>query len=59
MEEKKIAVIKEELAATPVYELEKFIAIYASDERSGVRKLVETASKRLKKLEDENARTRA
>ena len=59
MEEKKIAVIKEELAATPVYELEKFIAIYASDERSGVRKLVETASKRLKKLEDEKARTRA
>ena len=59
MEEKKIGVIREELAATPVNELEKFIAVYATDERSGVRKLVETASKRLKKQEEEKARTRA
>lgn len=59
MEEKKIGVIKEELAATPIEGLETFIATYSKDERSGVKKLVETADKRLAKLRAERERTAA
>ena len=39
--------IKKILQAASVEELPEFIAAYASDERQGVRKLAETAAKRL------------
>ncbi len=56
MEEKKIGVIKEELKNTPDEALEGFVSAYASDERSGVIKLVEQAKKRTEKLEQEKRR---
>ena len=56
MEEKKIGVIKEELKNTADTELTEFIAMYKSDERSGVIKIVEQAKKRYAKLEAEIAR---
>ena len=48
--------IKKILQAATVEELPEFIAAYAGDERAGVRKLAETAAKRLKLLEKEAAR---
>ncbi len=59
MSEKKIGTIKEQLAATPDGKLPAFIQEFASDERTGVQKLVETARKRYEKLEAEIARTEA
>lgn len=57
MEEKKIGVIKEELEAVAITELQGFIDAYKSDERGGVQKLVETARKRQEKYLAELART--
>ncbi|HBA50985.1 MAG TPA: ribonuclease HII, partial [Lachnospiraceae bacterium] len=48
--------IKRILQAASVEELPEFIRTYVTDERQGVRKLVETAAKRLKALETERAR---
>ena len=56
MEERKIGQIKEELKAATETMLPSFIAAYEPDERSGVRKLVEQAKKRLQKLEEERKR---
>lgn len=56
MEERKIGQIKEELKAATEAMLPSFIMAYESDERSGVRKLVEQAKKRLQKLEEEHKR---
>ena len=56
MEERKIGQIKEELKAATEAMLPSFIMAYESDERSGVRKLVEQAKKRLQKLEEERKR---
>lgn len=39
----KIDAIKEELTATPTEALEAFVEKYASDSRTGVQKLVDTA----------------
>jgi ribonuclease HII len=57
MTEQKIGAIKEELADTPDRELSTFIEKYEADPRSGVQKLIETAKKRRKRLQDEIART--
>ena len=46
---KKIGEIKAELAVTKDDELQGFIDFYASDDRSGVIKLVESANKKLDK----------
>lgn len=59
MTSSKIGMIKEELAATDARELPAFITCYEQDERAGVKKLVETARKRYKKLQEELARTEA
>ena len=56
MEEKKIGVIKAELEATVIKDIENFIDTYKNDARGGVQKLVETAEKRQKKYLDELAR---
>ncbi len=48
--------IKKILQAASVEELPEFINTYRADERQGVRKLVETASKRLAALETEKTR---
>lgn len=56
MEEKKIGIIKEELKNTTDEALEGFVRAYETDERSGVRKLVEQAKKRIVKLEQEKQR---
>lgn len=56
MANSKMSVIKEELAATDERELPAFIARYKSDERVGVKKLVETAGKRYEKFQTEIAR---
>ena len=53
----KIGAIKEELAATPTEALEAFVEKYASDSRTGVQKLVDTAKKRMDKLQKEMIRT--
>ena len=45
--------IKKILQAASIEELPEFIKAYGADERQGVRKLVETASKRLAALETE------
>ena len=57
MEEKKIGVIKAELEATDVTNLQAFIETYQGDERGGVQKLIETAEKRKQKYFEELART--
>ena len=57
MEEKKIGVIKAELEAVTIADLQDFIDTYKSDERGGVQKLVETAKKRQEKYLAELART--
>ena len=56
MEERKIGQIKDELKAATEAMLPSFIASYEPDERSGVKKLVEQAKKRLQKLEEERKR---
>ncbi len=56
MEEKKIGIIKDELKNTPDEALADFIAVYGSDERAGVIKIVEQAKKRMAKLEQEKQR---
>lgn len=56
MSELKIGQIKERLAQTPEGSLEEFIAEFEADERAGVVKLVESARKKLEKLEQEKAR---
>ena len=48
--------IKKILQAASVQELPDFINTYSGDERLGVRKLTETAKKRLAELEKERAR---
>ena len=53
---KNISEIKEILQAASMEELPEFIETYASDERAGVRRLVETAAKRLEALEKERQR---
>ena len=53
----KIGAIKEELTATPTEALEAFVEKYASDSRTGVQKLVDTAKKRMDKLQKEMIRT--
>lgn len=53
MEEKKIGTIKEELAGVSVEGLQDFIDTYSADTRSGVIKLVATATKRLDKYNAE------
>lgn len=57
MDEKKIGVIKAELEAVTITELQGFIDTYKSDERGGVQKLVETAKKRQEKYVAELVRT--
>jgi ribonuclease HII len=57
MPEQKIGTIKAELAVTPDQALPAFIARHEGDERAGVQKLVESAKKRYRRLEDERART--
>jgi ribonuclease HII len=57
MSEQKISAIKEELAATADRELPSFIVRYEADARAGVQKLIETARKRYKRLNDEITRT--
>ena len=52
-----IGLVKEELAKTGAEELPVFIKKYQWDERTGVKKLVETAEKRYEKLQKEIART--
>ena len=54
--EKKIGEIKEELKATEEGLLPVFLEKYKGDERSGVKKLLEQAKKRLDKLEQEKKR---
>ena len=56
MSELKIGQIKEQLAQTPEASLEEFIAEFEADKRAGVVKLVESARKKLEKLEQEKAR---
>ena len=53
---KNTAEIKEQLQAASGDELPEFINIYGSDERAGVKKLVETARKRIAALEKEKQR---
>ena len=48
--------IRMELQAASVNELPEFIHAYGSDDRAGVRKLVETARKRMASLEKEKQR---
>ena len=57
MEEKKIGVIKAELEAVAITEIQNFIDAYTPDERGGVQKLVETAKKRQEKYLVELERT--
>ena len=57
MEEKKIGVIKAELEALSITEIQSFIDAYTLDERGGVQKLVETARKRQEKYLAELERT--
>lgn len=54
---RKIGEIKSELQAAEDSMLPHFITAYETDERSGVRALVEQAGRRLKKLEEEKERT--
>lgn len=56
---KSINEIQKILQAASVEALPEFIETYSSDERAGVRKLVETAKKRLTALEKERARIEA
>lgn len=57
MAEEKIGSIKGRFAQAKEGDLPSFIELYASDARSGVQKLVETARKRLDNLEKERIRT--
>jgi ribonuclease HII len=56
MSTKAISVIKEELAGTDEAHLLDFIRAYETDERQGVLKLVESARKKIDKLEAERKR---
>ncbi len=56
MSELKIGQIKEQLESTPLEKLGEFIAEFEADERAGVGKLVDSAIKKLDKLEKEKAR---
>ncbi len=56
MNEIKISIIKEELANSSVELLPEFIKRYEMDERVGVQKLIESARKKIDKLEAEKAR---
>ena len=56
MSELKIGQIKEHLVSTPLEKLGEFIAEFEADERAGVGKLVDSAIKKLDKLEKEKAR---
>lgn len=53
---KSISEIKDILQAASAEKLPEFIAVYSSDERAGVRRLVESAAKRLAALEREKDR---
>jgi ribonuclease HII len=59
MSTKAISSIKEELAKTDEAHLEEFIRSYCTDERQGVLKLVESARKKLRKLDEERKRIEA
>ncbi len=50
---KNIAEIKEELSSCRIQGLNEFISMYGKDERSGVKKLVSAAEKKLSEYEDE------
>ena len=54
-----ISEIKEKLAETDDRDLPEVIALYESDDRAGVRKLLEAANKRYEKLQQEIARIEA
>ena len=56
MSELKIGQIKEQFESTPLEKLGEFIAEFEADERAGVGKLVDSAIKKLDKLEKEKAR---
>jgi ribonuclease HII len=56
MSTKAISTIKEELANTDEAHLSDFIRVYETDERQGVLKLVESARKKIDKLEAERKR---
>lgn len=56
---KSISEIKEQLQAACEDELPEFISTYESDERAGVRKLVDSAGKKLAALEKEKRRIEA
>lgn len=57
--EEKIKDIREEYQQTPLEELDIWIHSHEADERAGVQKLLESARARLRKLEEERARTDA
>jgi ribonuclease HII len=59
MSGKAISSIKEELAKTDEAHLEEFIRAYCTDERQGVLKLVESARKKLRKIDAERQRIEA
>ena len=59
MQEKKIGMIKEELKAAEEAMLPSFIQTYETDERAGVKKLVEQAKRRMEKLAAEHERIKA
>ena len=54
--EEKIGIIKQRFANTPLEKLQELIEEYKADSRSGVRKEIEKASKKLQDLEKEKAR---
>lgn len=57
MANESISAIKERLSATPVEDMLLFVEAYASDERSGVVKLVESAKKQYNQYQEELKRT--
>lgn len=59
MAEKKIGQIKEEFLQTDITCMKDFIAVYESDNRGGVQKLIESANKKIEKYEAEILRTEA
>ncbi len=56
MEQKKISEIRAEFHQTKEEDLKEWIQRYENDDRQGVQKLIESAEKRLLKLEEEKAR---
>lgn len=52
-----ISQIKDYYKSLSIYEYETFVEKYADDDRDGIKKLVESANKKIKALEAERART--